>query len=106
MMRIIAWIIVGLIAGFTASKILNKSGEEFFPRHHTGDNRAVVGGEIFHAMGHSGLNGVNLYSILVAVIGAIVVLVLYHVIVGRRSILSADQPNLPLIEKQRPDHIT
>ena len=45
---------------------------------------AVVGGFIFAALGASGLTGFNLYSLVVAVIGATVVLVIYHAIVGRR----------------------
>jgi uncharacterized membrane protein YeaQ/YmgE (transglycosylase-associated protein family) len=85
MMGIIAWIVVGLVAGFLASKIVNRSGEGFFRDIILGIIGAIVGGEIFQAMGHSGVNGVNLYSIFVAVIGAIIVLVVYHALFGRRS---------------------
>jgi uncharacterized membrane protein YeaQ/YmgE (transglycosylase-associated protein family) len=84
-MSILAWVILGLIAGFIASKIVNKRGEGLFLDIILGIIGAVVGGWLFRTFGMSGANGVNLYSLLVAVIGAIVVLVLYHAITGRTS---------------------
>ena len=84
-MSIIAWIILGLIAGFIASKLVNKQGEGFFLDIVLGIVGALVGGFIFTALGASGITGFNLYSLVVAVIGAIVVLVLYHAIAGRRA---------------------
>jgi uncharacterized membrane protein YeaQ/YmgE (transglycosylase-associated protein family) len=83
-MGIIAWIIVGLIAGFIASKIVNKSGEGFFRDVILGIIGAMVGGWLFTALGANGVTGFNLYSIFVAVIGAIIVLVVYHAIFRRR----------------------
>ena len=77
-MSFLAWIVLGLIAGFIASKIVNKQGEGFFLDIILGIVGSVAGGWIFSAFGASGVTGVNLYSILVAVIGAIVVLALYH----------------------------
>ena len=82
-MGIIAWIFVGLIAGFLASKVVNRSGEGFLRDVLLGIIGAVVGGWIFHAMGESGVNGFNIYSIVVAFIGAVVVLVIYHAVVRR-----------------------
>ncbi|HEY8020653.1 MAG TPA: GlsB/YeaQ/YmgE family stress response membrane protein [Thermoanaerobaculia bacterium] len=79
-MGILAWIVLGLIAGFIASKIVNKSGEGFLLDIVLGIIGAVVGGWLFQMFGHSGVTGLNLYSMLVAVIGAIVVLVVYHAI--------------------------
>jgi len=84
-MSIIGWIILGLISGFIASKIVNKSGEGFFLDIVLGIVGAIVGGFIFTALGASGITGFNLYSMVVAVIGAIVVLVIYHAVVGRRA---------------------
>ena len=84
-MSFIAWIILGLIAGFVGSKIVNKRGEGLLRDILLGVIGAVVGGWLFHAFGAAGVTGLNLYSLLVAVIGAIVVLVLYHAIAGRRS---------------------
>ena len=83
-MGIISWIVVGLIAGFIGSKIVNKSGEGFVRDTILGIVGAIVGGAIFQALGHSSVTGINLYSIFVAVIGAIIVLVVYHAIFTRR----------------------
>jgi len=82
-MSIIGWIILGLIAGL-GSKIVNKTGEGFFLDIVLGIVGAIVGGVIFTAVGATGVTGFNLYSMFVAVVGAIVVLVLYHAIFARR----------------------
>ncbi len=82
-MSILAWLILGLIAGFIASKIVNKSGEGFFLDIVLGVVGAVVGGFLFTQLGAAGVTGFNLYSILVAALGAIVVLVVYHALVRR-----------------------
>ena len=84
-MSFIAWIILGLIAGFIASKIVNKTGEGFFIDIVLGIVGAIVGGFLFSAVGFGGVSGLNLYSMFVAVIGAIVVLVVYHFVAGRRA---------------------
>ena len=83
-MSILAWIVLGLVAGFIGSKIVNKSGEGLIRDVALGVVGAVVGGWLFTTFGASGVTGLNLYSLLVAVIGAIVVLVLYHAI--RRAV--------------------
>ncbi len=83
-MGIIAWLVVGLIAGWIGSKIVNRSGEGLVMDIVLGIVGAVVGGFVFQAIGHSGVTGINLYSILVAVIGSVVVLLVYHAIVRRR----------------------
>ena len=77
-MSILGWIILGLISGFIASKIVNRTGEGFFLDIILGIVGAIVGGFLFTAVGASGVTGFNLYSMVVAVIGAIVVLVIYH----------------------------
>ncbi len=79
-MSILAWIVLGLIAGFIASKIVNKSGEGVFLDILLGIVGAVIGGWLFTRFGASGVNGVNLYSILVAVVGSVIFLVVYHAI--------------------------
>ena len=85
-MSIIAWIILGLVAGFIGSKIVNKSGEGVILDIVLGIVGAVVGGFLFQEFGAAGITGFNIYSLIVAVIGAIIVLVVYHAIVGRRTI--------------------
>ncbi len=83
-MSVLSWIILGLISGFLASKIVNKTGEGILLDIVLGIVGAVVGGWLFQEFGHMGVTGLNLYSVLVSVAGAIVVLVLYHSIRGRR----------------------
>ena len=85
-MSINGWIVLGLIAGFIASRIVNKSGEGFFVDILLGIVGAVVGGFLFNTFGAIGVTGFNIYSMIVAVIGAIVVLWIYHAIAGRRAI--------------------
>jgi uncharacterized membrane protein YeaQ/YmgE (transglycosylase-associated protein family) len=79
-MSILAWIILGLVAGFIGSKVVNKSGEGFILDIILGIVGAVVGGWIFSVFGAHGVTGLNIYSLIVAVIGAIVVLFAYHAI--------------------------
>jgi uncharacterized membrane protein YeaQ/YmgE (transglycosylase-associated protein family) len=84
-MSIIAWIVLGLIAGFLGSKIVNKTGEGFFLDILLGIVGAVVGGYLFQMFGAHGVTGLNLYSVVVSVAGAVVVLVLYHAVFGRSA---------------------
>jgi uncharacterized membrane protein YeaQ/YmgE (transglycosylase-associated protein family) len=83
-MSIIGWIVLGLIAGFIASKIVNRSGQGCLLDIALGIVGAFVGGFIFTEAGGHGVTGFNIYSMVVAIVGAIVVLVIYHAIVGRR----------------------
>ena len=85
-MSIIGWLILGLIAGFIGSKIVNKGGEGLVLDIVLGVVGAVVGGFLFSLIGAAPVTGLNLYSMLVAVVGAIVVLVVYHAVFGRRTI--------------------
>lgn len=83
-MSFIAWIILGLISGFIASKLVNRSGEGVFLDIILGIVGAFVGGWLFNRFGMTGVTGLNIYSMVVAAIGAIVVLVIYHALVRRR----------------------
>ena len=85
-MSIIGWLVLGLIAGFIASKIVNKTGEGVILDIVLGIVGAVVGGYLFTFFGAMPVTGFNIYSMFVAVVGAIVVLLIYHAIAGRRSI--------------------
>lgn len=82
-MSILAWLILGLIAGFIASKLVNKSGSGLVLDIVLGVVGAIVGGYLFTFFGADPVTGLNIYSMVVAVIGAIVVLVIYHAISGR-----------------------
>jgi uncharacterized membrane protein YeaQ/YmgE (transglycosylase-associated protein family) len=79
-MSILAWIVLGLLAGFIGSKIVNKSGEGLVLDILLGIVGAVVGGWLFNRFGATGVTGLNLYSLLVAVIGSVIFLVVYHAI--------------------------
>ncbi|MDP8988677.1 MAG: GlsB/YeaQ/YmgE family stress response membrane protein [Acidobacteriota bacterium] len=83
-MSFLAWIVLGLLAGFIASKIVNKQGEGLFLDIVLGIVGAVAGGWLFNTFGASGVTGLNLYSLMVAVVGAVVLLVVYHAI--RRTV--------------------
>ncbi len=83
-MGFIAWIVLGLVAGFIGSKIVNKSGEGFFLDIILGIVGAVLGGWVFSMFGANGVTGFNIYSLVVATIGAILVLVIYHAVFGRK----------------------
>jgi uncharacterized membrane protein YeaQ/YmgE (transglycosylase-associated protein family) len=83
-MGIIAWIILGAVAGFIASKIVNKAGEGFLMDIVLGIVGAVVGGFVFRQFGAMGVTGLNLYSLLVAIVGAVIFLVIYHAV--RRAV--------------------
>lgn len=83
-MSIISWIVLGLISGFIGSKLVNKNGQGMFLDIALGVAGAILGGVIFTAFGAQGITGLNIYSLIVAVIGAIIVLVIYHAISGRR----------------------
>jgi uncharacterized membrane protein YeaQ/YmgE (transglycosylase-associated protein family) len=84
-MSIIGWIVLGLVAGFIASKIVNKQGEGLVLDIVLGIIGAVVGGYLFSIFGAQGVSGVNIYSMFVAVVGAVVVLMIYHALTGRRT---------------------
>jgi uncharacterized membrane protein YeaQ/YmgE (transglycosylase-associated protein family) len=85
-MSILGWLVLGLIAGFIASKIVNHSGAGILMDIVLGVVGAFVGGWLFTTFGGMPVTGFNIYSMFVAVIGAVVVLVLYHAIAGRRAI--------------------
>lgn len=85
-MSVIGWIILGLIAGWIGSKLVNKSGQGMLIDIVLGIVGAIVGGVIFSFFGASGVTGFNIYSLIVAVIGSVVVLWIYHQVSGRRTL--------------------
>ena len=86
-MSIIAWLVLGLISGFIASKLVNKTGEGLVLDIVLGVVGAVVGGFVFSLFfGATGVTGFNLYSMFVAVVGAVLVLIVYHMIFRRRAL--------------------
>src|ERR1700694_4152184 len=77
-MSFLAWMLLGLIAGFIGSKIVNRRGEGILLDILLGVVGAFAGGWLVHIFGAPGVSGLNLYSLFVAVIGSVVFLVLYH----------------------------
>ncbi len=77
-MSLLAWIVLGLVAGFIASKMVSGTGQGAVMDIVLGVIGAVIGGWLFNTFGMAGVSGFNLYSLLVAVVGAIFLLVVYH----------------------------
>lgn len=82
-MSIIAWIILGLLAGFISSRIMNGSGQGVLVDIGLGVIGAVVGGFLFNTFGSAGVSGLNLWSLFVATLGAMIVLAVKHALMGR-----------------------
>jgi len=85
-MSIIGWLVLGLIAGFVASKLYAGSGQGAIIDIVLGIVGAVVGGFLFSMFGAAPVTGFNLYSMIVAIVGAVVVLWIYHAVMGRRTL--------------------
>jgi uncharacterized membrane protein YeaQ/YmgE (transglycosylase-associated protein family) len=84
-MDIIAWIVVGIIAGFLAKAVVPGGG----PGGVLGDLvigilGAVIGGWLFNTFGHIGATGLNIWSIIVAFVGGVVLLLIIRALTGRR----------------------
>lgn len=84
-MSLLGWIVFGLICGFIASRIVNKEGEGCMLNIALGLVGAVVGGVLFELLGEQVFWHFDLWSMLVAIIGAVVVLVIYHAVTGRKT---------------------
>ncbi len=86
-MSIIAWLVLGGIAGFIASKIIDSTGQGLLIDIVLGIVGAIVGGYVFSLLGAAPVTGFNLYSMLVAIVGAVIVLAIYHAVTGRSRTL-------------------
>ncbi|HEX3919915.1 MAG TPA: GlsB/YeaQ/YmgE family stress response membrane protein [Caulobacteraceae bacterium] len=84
-MSFLAWLVVGLLAGWIGSMIVNRGrGEGLIMDIVLGMFGALVGGFLFHMFGHKGIDGFNLYSVFVAAVGAVVILFMFHAFRARR----------------------
>jgi len=84
-MSMISWIILGLIAGFIGSKIVNRQGQGFWLNIALGIIGALVGGFLFNFFGATGITGLNIWSMIVAIVGSVVVLWVYNALMARRA---------------------
>ena len=84
-MSFLGWIVLGGVAGWIGSMLINKTGEGLFRDIILGIVGGIVGGWIFTAVGSAGVTGFNLWSLFVAIVGAVVVLALYHAVVRRTT---------------------
>jgi uncharacterized membrane protein YeaQ/YmgE (transglycosylase-associated protein family) len=82
-MSFLAWIVLGLLAGFLGSKLVNKRGEGIVIDIVLGIAGAFIGGLLFNLLGARGVSGLNLYSLFVAVVGSVVFLLVYHYLFRR-----------------------
>ena len=85
LMSIIFWCVLGLLAGFIANEIVSGRGEGVFLDITLGIVGALLGGWIFHAIGAPGVTGFDVWSLFVAVFGAVMCLVIWHAVRGRVS---------------------
>jgi len=84
-MSIISWIILGLIAGFIGSKLVDRRGQGFWLDIALGIIGAIVGGFLFEFFGGTGITGLNIWSMIVAIVGSVVVLAIYNALTIRRA---------------------
>ena len=84
-MSFIVWIILGLVAGYIANQIVYREGKGLWLNMGLGIVGAIVGGVIFSVLGGVGVTGINIYSLIVAVVGSVVVLWVYNAVSRRRA---------------------
>jgi uncharacterized membrane protein YeaQ/YmgE (transglycosylase-associated protein family) len=84
-MSFLAWIVLGLIAGFIGNRLVGDRGGSYLGDFVLGVVGAFIGGLLFNFFGATGVTGLNLWSVLVASLGSVVTLVVYHGIRRRRE---------------------
>jgi uncharacterized membrane protein YeaQ/YmgE (transglycosylase-associated protein family) len=84
MLRLLWWIIVGVIAGWATGKIMRSPRQGFLVDFVIGIIGAIVGGSIMRAVGFAGHGGM-IYTILVAILGAVILTFLYRLIFRGRG---------------------
>ena len=84
MFALLWWVIVGLVAGWVTGKIMRGPGHGFLMDVVIGIAGAIAGGWIMRALGFAGRGGM-VYTIVVAIIGAVILTLLYRLITGKRK---------------------
>ena len=85
-MSILSWAVLGLIAGLIGSKIVGTGGQGLWLDIMLGVVGAIVGGLVFNILGAAGVTGLNIYSMIVAIVGSVLVLSVYHAFVEHRLV--------------------
>jgi uncharacterized membrane protein YeaQ/YmgE (transglycosylase-associated protein family) len=85
LMSVIGWLILGLIAGFLGNKIYGSTGQGLVLDIVLGIVGAVVGGVVFSFFGANGITGFNIWSLIVAIIGSLIALYVYHNFIQKRG---------------------
>ena len=84
-MSILGWVILGALAGWIASKIMDTDAEQgAIANIVVGIVGAMIGGFVFNQFGAASVTGFNVYSLLVAIVGAVILLFLYKLVTGRK----------------------
>ena len=84
-MSLLAWIVLGLLAGVVASRFEGHHGSWSLSMGHAGIVGALIGGLLFERLGHAGVNGFAPYHTLLAGVGPIVVAAAYHLLFARST---------------------
>lgn len=79
-MGLLSWIVVGALAGWIAGLIMKGSGSGFFMNIVIGIVGAFIGGIVMNLIGNVGVTGFNLWSLLVSVLGAIILLAIVNLV--------------------------
>ena len=82
-MSVIAWIVVGLVAGVIASRLVNRTGDGRYIDIALGAVGAVIAAWILQSLRFAGVNGLDLYSLIVAALGAVVFVLFHHIVIRR-----------------------
>jgi uncharacterized membrane protein YeaQ/YmgE (transglycosylase-associated protein family) len=84
-MGILAWIVLGLIAGFLASAVMRGGGFGVIGDIIVGVIGALIGGFLFSALGSTGVTGFNIWSLFVAFVGACILIAILRMATGSRA---------------------
>ncbi len=86
LMSILAWLLLGLVAGFLASVVMKGGGYGIVGDIIVGIIGAFIGGFVFSLLGGSGATGFNIWSVFVAFVGACILIALLRLLSGRRAV--------------------
>lgn len=86
-MSILAWIVIGGLAGWVASLIMSTENNGIITNVIVGVIGGFIGGFVFSALGGAGVTGFNMWSFMVAVVGAVILLGLVRLMGGGQKLI-------------------